>query len=168
MGETWLFPGPTGCRAQHQSYWQGRRKRKPFGNWMRVWADVAETPIPWTGSLQCPWVVSCRDSGCPSSWDEWLGGAARKGLAGHSCCSSSGSSLLLSCEMFCWNAPHVELPWGGALGGSRVCTLLSALVRNVQAGLSVGCQQPDARDRCLVSQGDLLYPLGSLLRSHKV
>lgn len=92
----------------------GQKKEKTLWELDESLADVAETPIPWTGSLQCPWVVSCRDSGCPSSWDEWLGGAARKGLAGHSCCSSSGSSLLLSCEMFCWSCPGVVL-WEGAV-----------------------------------------------------
>lgn len=128
---------------------QGRSKRKPFGNWMRVWnwmkiwAAVAETSIPWTGTLQrgpgwCPAVI--QDVPAAAAGMSGWGGAARKELAWHSWGSSSGSSpaLLLSCGMFCWNMLYVELPWGGSLGGSHVCTLLSALVRNFQAGLSVG------------------------------
>ena len=50
-----------------------------------------------------------------------------------------------------------------------LCTLLSALVRNFQAGLSaVMLLQPDPRCRSPVRQGDLLYPAESLLRSYKV
>lgn len=50
-----------------------------------------------------------------------------------------------------------------------LCTLLSALVRNFQAGLSVMMTlQPDPRCSSLARQGDLLYPAESLGRCHRV
>lgn len=81
-------------------------------------------------------------------------------------------SQLLNCEMCfagtysMWSCPGVVLH-----GGRHVClcALLSALVRNFQAGLSaVTPLKPDPMCRSAVRQGDLLYPEESLLRSHRV
>lgn len=65
---------------------QGRGKRKPFRNWMRVWR--AEKFMPWTAQCKgwCPAVIQ----GVPAAagMSGW-GGAGRKRLAWHSCCGCS-------------------------------------------------------------------------------
>lgn len=81
----------------------------------------------------CPAVIQDVPAAGMSGWV----GQPGKGWQGTAGAAPLAPPLSLSCEVFCWNTPKVELPWGGALGGSHVCTLLSALVRNFQAGLSV-------------------------------